>query len=185
MKEEKDISKVTDINPAEEIIIQRIFVIRDKKVMFDSDLARLYGIKTKRFNEQIKRNIKRFPQDFMFRISDYEYASANRSQIATGSQKHRDPKYLPYVFTEHGVAMLSSILNSEKAIQMNILIIRVFIKAKELVLSNKDLEIKVGELERKQNEQGSLLTSIHTVVKHLIEKPEMPKKRIGFEECLH
>lgn len=105
-----------------------------------------------------------------------------RSQIVTSSLRHGGSRYLPYVFTEHGVAMLSSVLRSEIAVQMNILIIRVFIKVKELVLSNKDLEIRIGEVERKQKDHGDLLKSVHMVVKHLLEPPVKPKGKIGFRE---
>lgn len=132
--------------------------------------------------QAIRRNLNRFPEDFMFKVDKEEFEEWNRSQIVTGSQKHRDPRFLPYAFTEHGVAMLSSVLNSEKAVQMNILIIRVFIKIKELILSNKDLEIRIGEVEKKQKEQGNLLASVHSVVKHLIEKPAHPRGKIGFNE---
>jgi hypothetical protein len=170
----------SQLNNAEELIKQRIFVIRGYKIMIDTDLAELYGVSTKRLNEQLKRNINRFPTDFMFKVTQREKDEvvANCDHL----QKLKFSPNLPNAFTEHGVAMLSSVLNSETAIQMNILIIRVFIKIKELILSNKDLEIRVGEVEKKQKEQGNLLTSVHSVVKHLIEKPDNPKGKIGFSE---
>lgn len=170
----------SQLNKAEEIIKQRIFVIRGCKTMIDTDLAELYGVSTKRLNEQLKRNINRFPTDFMFKVTQREKDEvvANCDHL----QKLKFSPNLPNAFTEHGVAMLSSVLNSETAIQMNILIIRVFIKIKELILSNKDLEIRVGEVEKKQKEQGNLLTSVHSVVKYLIEKPDNPKGKIGFSE---
>ncbi len=174
-------TKELKINP-EEIIKQRIFTIRGQRVMLDSDLAELYGVNTKALNQSVKRNPGRFPTDFMFQLTTEEIQDLNRSQIVTGSQRHRDPRYLPYVFTEHGVAMLSSVLNSEIAVQMNILIIRVFIKVKELILSNKDLEIRISEVEKKQKEQGALLNNVHSVVKHLLEKPDKPKGKIGFQQ---
>lgn len=115
----------------------------------------------------------------MFQLTDDEHINL-RSQTVTSSYGGR--RYLPYVFTEHGVAMLSSVLKSEIAVQMNILIVRVFIKVKELVLSNKDLEIRIGEVEKKQKDHEKLLLSVHSVVKHLIEKPDRPKGKIGFQE---
>jgi hypothetical protein len=170
-----------EVDKAEEIIKQRIFIIRGHKVMLDNDLAELYGVSTSRLNEQVKRNISRFPNDFSFRLTDNEFQSL-MSQIAISKIGRGGRRKLPYAFTEHGVAMLSSVLNSERAIQMNILIIRVFIKIKELILSNKDLEIRVVEVERKQKEQGNLLASVHLVVKHMIEEPIKPKDKIGFRE---
>ena len=149
--------------------------------MFDRDLAELYGISTKVLNQAVKRNLTRFPPDFMFQLTVDDIQNL-RSQIVTSSLRHGGSRYLPYVFTEHGVAMLSSVLRSEIAVQMNILIIRVFIKVKELVLSNKDLEIRIGEVERKQKDHGDLLKSVHMVVKHLLEPPVKPKGKIGFRE---
>jgi hypothetical protein len=112
--------------------------------MLDSDLAKLYEVSTKAFNQAVKRNRNRFPEDFMFRLASEEL---NRSQFVTGSQKHRDPRYPPYAFTEHGVAMLSSVLGSDRAIQMNILIIRAFLKLRELLATHKDLARKMEHLE--------------------------------------
>lgn len=149
--------------------------------MLDSDLAELYQTQTKSLNLSVKRNLSRFPMDFMFQLTREEYQNL-RLQFETSSLKHGGGRYLPYAFTEHGVAMLSSVLRSEIAVQMNILIIRVFIKVKELVLSNKDLEIRIGEVEKKQKEHGDLLKSVHAVVKHLLEPPAKPKGKIGFQE---
>ena len=130
-----------------EVIATRILEIRGKKVMLDRDLAALYGVKVKRLNEQVRRNNKRFPGDFMFQLS-WEEVEFSRSQNAT--LKHgKNIKYLPYVFTEQGVAMLSSVLNSERAIQVNILIMRAFIKLKEILLAHKDLAVKIESLEKK------------------------------------
>ena len=117
----------------EELIERRIYLIRGQKVMLDSDLAGLYQVQTKKLNQAVKRNLDRFPGDFMFRLTAEETTALNRSQSVTGSQKHRDPRLLPYAFTEHGVAMLSSVLNSRRAVQMNIFIIRVFMKLREVL----------------------------------------------------
>lgn len=163
----------------EEIIKSKIFIIRGQRVMVDSDLAEIYMVATKVFNQAVKRNISRFPQDFMFQVTEEEYENL-RSQFVTSSLKHGGTRYLPYVFTEHGIAMLSSVLNSEIAIQMNILIIRVFIEIKEMLMTNKDLAIRVGEIEKKQKEHGNLLSSVHLAVKHLIQEPIKPKGKMGF-----
>lgn len=165
-------------NKVETSIKQRIFVIREHKVMLDEDISSFYQMETKVLLQAIKRNLSRFTEDLMFQLTKEE-DEALRSQIVTSKKGRGGRRYLPYVFTDYGVAMLSSVLNSETAIQMNILIIRVFIKIKELILSNKDLEIRVGEVEKKQKEQGNLLASVHYVVKHLIEKPENPKEKVG------
>ena len=171
-----------------EIIAARIIELRDKKVMIDRDLAKLYGVKVKRLNEQVKRNIKRFPDDFMFQVTKEESdslrshlaASNSRSQIATLKQG-KNIKYLPYVFTEQGVAMLSSVLNSERAIQVNILIMRAFTKLREILLTHKDLAIKIETLERKYAEHDQTIKTIFGAIKQLLEPPPVkPKPRIGF-----
>lgn len=164
----------------DDYIVSKIYLIRKRKVMLDTDLAELYGVKTKIFNQAVKRNIKRFPDDFMFQISGEEYVELNRSQIVTGSQKHRNSKYLPYAFTEHGVTMLSSILNSEKAVEMSIFIVRTFIKIREYINNYNDLVNKISEMENVQKEQGNLISTVYSVVKHLIEKPSHSKNKIGF-----
>ena len=134
-----------------ELIERRIYVIRGQKVMLDADLAELYQVPTKRLNEQVKRNLNRFPDDFMFRLTGEEAQTLNRSQISTGSQKHRDPRLLPYAFTEHGVAMLSSVLNSDRAVQMS-LIVRAFVKLRELLATHKDMARKIEQLEATQKQ---------------------------------
>jgi hypothetical protein len=129
----------TELIPIE-AISQRIFIIRGVKVMLDADLAKLYGIRTMQLNQAVKRNFKRFPSDFTFRLSSEEAKELNlsqivigcengldRSQLATSHQKHRDPRFLPYAFTEHGVAMLSTVLRSERAAEMSVYIVRAFI----------------------------------------------------------
>jgi hypothetical protein len=177
----------------EEVIKQHIFIIRGKKVMLDIDLAKIYQVPTKRLNEQVKRNSKRFPVDFMFQLTQEEIENLELirtqnnqdqkwSQFATTSQRYRSVLYLPYAFTEHGVAMLSSVLKSEQAVQMNLFIIRTFIKMRESLEHYKDLAIKVGEIEVKQIQDHAMLKNVHSVVKHLIEKPAGPKKKFGFQK---
>jgi hypothetical protein len=129
-----------------EIIENRIFLIRGKKVMFDTDLARLYGVETKELNQTVRRNKGRFPEDFMFRLADHEMLSL-RSQIVTSNRGGR--RYNAYAFTEQGVAMLSSVLKSQQAIQVNIQIMRTFTKIREMVVSNKVLREKIEAMEQK------------------------------------
>ena len=161
-----------------EIIERKIYLIRSQKVMLDSDLAKLYGVPIKRLNEQVRRNLKRFPVDFMFQLTKEESDSL-RSQIASlkdGRGEHR--KYLPYAFTENGVAMLSSVLNSERAIDVNIQIMRTFTKLREMLLTHKDLQKKIEELERKYDTQFKV---VFDAIRQLMAPPEPKKRKIGFE----
>ena len=128
----------------QEVIENKIYLIRGHKVMLDIDLAKLYDVETKNLNLQVKRNIKRFPEDFMFQLTKEENL---RLQFATSSYGGR--RYLPYVFTEQGVAMLSSVLNSERAIEVNIAIMRAFVRLREILLTHKDLAAKIAALELK------------------------------------
>jgi len=154
------------------IIENKILMIRGQRVMLDADLAFLYGVPLKRLNEQVQRNIQRFPADFMFQLSIEEYSNL-KSQFATSSLGHGGKRKLPFVFTEHGVAMLSSVLRSEKAVEMNIFIIRAFIKMRELLATNKDLAYKVEKME------GHIIDII-SVLKRLTDEPVKPKGKIGF-----
>ena len=141
--------------------------------MLDSDLAELYGVPTQRMNEQVRRNIERFPSDFMFQLSTEETQSL-RSQFATSKRGGR--RYLPYVFTEQGVAMLSSVLNSDRAVQVNIAIMRVFVKLREMIASNKDLAKRLDELEKKYDAQFKV---VFDALRQLMTTPEPGKKKIG------
>ena len=174
MNKEKEIIA---IEPA--AIAQRIFIIRGQKVMLDEHLGELYQISTIRLNEQVRRNISRFPADFMFQLSELE-AKSLRSQFAISKKGRGGRRYLPYVFTEHGVAMLSSVLRSPRAVQMNIFIIRAFVKNRELIATNKDLAQKLDEIERKQSEFDGNLAEIYSIVKQLIDEPSPHKGSIGF-----
>lgn len=162
-----------------ERIEHQILLIRGHKVMLDSDLAGLYGVPTFRLNEQVKRNLKRFPSDFMFRLTPSE-AKSLRSQFAIlklGRGRHR--KYLPFVFTEQGVAMLSSVLNSERAVQVNIAIMRAFVKLRMLLVTHKDLARKLEELERRYDAQ---FKRVFDAIRQLMAPPpKPPHHRIGFQ----
>lgn len=164
----------------EEKIKNKIHVIRNHKVMLDFDLAEMYGVETKRLNEQLKRNLKRFPKDFMFTLSEKETQHL-RSQNATSSWGGN--RRQPNAFTEQGVAMLSSILNSETAIEVNISIIRVFTKKRSFTLTQKDILIQLVKLEKEVKGNSSDIENIFLVLKKLIEKDANPVKRnkIGFK----
>ncbi|MBU1076734.1 MAG: ORF6N domain-containing protein [Spirochaetes bacterium] len=166
-----------EIIPVENIA-RKIYFIRKKKVMLDSDLAELYGVQTKVLNQAIKRNLDRFPDDFMFRLTEEEYKNL-RSQIVTSRQgrgQHR--KYFPLVFTEQGVAMLSTVLNSKKAIHVNIQIMRTFVKLREILSSHKDLADKLKKLEQKYDDQ---FKTVFEAIYQLMTPPEKPKPKIGFD----
>jgi phage regulator Rha-like protein len=161
-----------------ELIEQTIFLIRGHRVMLDTDLAKLYGVLTKTLNQAVKRNRTRFPDDFMFQLTAEE-AAALRSQIVTlnvGRGQHR--KYRPYVFTEQGVAMLSSVLHSERAIQVNIAIIRAFVRLREMIGTNKVLARRLSELEKKYDGQFRI---VFEAIRELMEEPEPKPRRIGFK----
>ncbi|MCX5716419.1 MAG: ORF6N domain-containing protein [Candidatus Omnitrophica bacterium] len=162
-----------------EVIATRILEVRGKRVILDRDLAVLYDVKTKRLKEQVNRNKKRFPEDFMFQLT-WEEATVSRSQIATLKQGS-NVKYLPYAFTQEGIAMLSSVLNSERAIKVNIQIMRAFVKLKELLLTHKELAIKIDSLEKKYTDHDQKIKAIFEAIKKLLESPPAKERRIiGF-----
>lgn len=159
-----------------EIIENKIYFIRGRKVMLDHDLAKLYSLPIKRLNEQVKRNLERFPADFMFQLSKEE-AEVLRSQFATSKEGRGGRRYLPYVFTQEGVAMLSSVLHSRRAIAVNIQIMRVFVRLRELMISHKDLARKVEELEKKYDAQ---FRGVFEAIRRLMREDEQPKAPMGF-----
>lgn len=165
---------------AEQKILNRIYVVRGQKVMIDEDLAEMYNVETRRLNEQVKRNIKRFPKDFMFALNQKEFENL-KSQNATSSWGGR--RKLPNAFTEQGVAMLSSILNSDTAIEVNIRIIRVFTKMREFALTNKEILVQLARLEKEVKGNSKDIENIFTVLKELIEKNSkpLPRNKIGFK----
>ena len=166
-----------------EIIAERIFIVRGQKVILDADLATLYEVPTKRFNEAVKRNVAKFPADFMFALSATEWA-ALRSQIATlepGRGQHR--KYLPYVFTEHGAIMAATLLNSPRAVQVSVFVVRAFVQLREFLASNKDLARQLKALEKRiEKKLGSHDQAIAGIIDTLrqLMSPVTAKRRIGF-----
>lgn len=159
----------------QEVIEGKIYMIRGHKVMLDKDLAFLYGVKPIRLREQVKRNLKRFPDDFMFQLADKEI-DFMVSQNAIPSRKHLGG-YNPYVFTEQGVAMLATVLNSERAIQVNIEIMRTFVRLRRMLASNRELARKLDDLEKKYDAQFKV---VFDAIKQLMEPPKKARKRIGF-----
>ena len=188
-------------------IEQAIFFIRDQKVILDGDLARIYGVPTKRLNEQVKRNRKRFPDDFAFQLTGAEFANwksqfatssqqlldshtdyLNRSQIATGSQKHRDPRFLPYAFTEHGAIMAANVLNSRRAVQMSVFVVRAFVKMRSVLTDTRDLARKLAVLEKELKgrldiHEATIVTILQRVM-DILDPPPAPlppkRRRVGF-----
>lgn len=162
-----------------EVVESKIYFLRNQKVMSDSDLASLYQVPTKALNLAVKRNLNRFPADFMFRLTKRE-ADSLRFQSETSKPGRGGRRYLPYVFTEHGVAMLSSILGSERAVQMNIAIIRAFIKLREVLATHRELAQRLERLERKYEGHDNDLRALFSAIRKLVSTPAAPKRRIGF-----
>jgi len=169
---------------SEETISNKIYFIRNQKVMLDRDLAELYGIENKRLNEQVKRNISRFPEDFMFQLTEIEFDTL-RSQIATlkkGRGQHQ--KYLPFVFTEHGVLMLSSVLKSDKAIQVNIQIMRIFTKVRQLLLDTTEIKIDILQIQKKLENHDKNIELVFSYLDELTDRKEndSPRTKIGYKK---
>lgn len=170
----------------EKDIVKRIYTIRGKRVMLDKDLAELYGVETKVLNQAVKRNLTRFPEDFMFQLTEIEF-DILRSQFVTSNAGGR--RYLPFMFTEQGVSMLASVLNSEQAIQVNIQIVRAFVKMRELLSTSNAMEDKIEKIEKKLLKQGHSvkehtrqIAMIFSAIKQLLheDEEESKTKKIGF-----
>jgi len=158
--------------------MDKIYYIRGHKVMLDEDLAELYGVETKQLKRQVRRNTDRFPKDFMFGLSKKEFENL-RSQI--GTSKWGGTRYMPMAFTEQGVAMLSSVLNSERAIKVNIQIIRIFTRMREILLNYKDILLKLEQLEKQTYQNTKDIQIVFAYLKQLLTPPEQTnRKRIGF-----
>jgi hypothetical protein len=164
-----------------ERIAHRISLVRGRKVLLDADLAALYGVNTKRFNEQVRRNAARFPEDFMFRLTAKEWNSL-RSQFATlekGRGQHR--KYLPLAFTEHGAMMAATILNSPRATEISVYIVRAFVHLRDLVASNRAFARRLGRVEKKLGSHDQVIADLINAIRQLMAGPQPPKGRpIGF-----
>jgi len=158
----------------------RILILRHQRVILDSELAKLYGVTVKRLNQQVNRNQERFPADFMFRLSAKE-DEILRLQIATSSKKHGGRRYPPYAFTEHGAIMAATVLNSERAIEMSVFVVRAFVRMREMLVNNRLLAAKIDELDRRlETNDASIQDIIEAIKEHMV--PEGPSKRkIGFQ----
>lgn len=165
-----------DIIPIE-VIDKRIYLIRREKVMLDFHLAELYGVGTKVLLQAVKRNLDRFPSDFMFQVTEQKF-SILRSQIVTSRWGGR--RYLPYAFTEQGVAMLSSVLRSKQAVQVNIQIMRAFVRLGKFLLAHKELAAKLRELETKYEEHDEQIKAIFEAIRRFLEPNGKPRRQIGF-----
>lgn len=159
---------------------RRIYLIRGHKIMIDEDLAELYGVPTKALNQQVQRNRKRFPEDFMFQLSKEE-SDILKSQFAISRSTHGGRRSAPYAFTEHGVAMLSSVLNSDRAIEVNITIMRAFISLRQLLESNEELNRKFAAVIRKLATHDKYFQVVFNELKKLTEQPTPSRKQIGFK----
>lgn len=176
-----------------------IFTIRGHRVMLDADLARLYGVTTKVLNQAVKRNFSRFPQDFAFQLTredvvnwsqfatsslqgaDLKMDISNRSQIVTGSQKHRDPRFRPWAFTEHGALMAANILRSERAVHMSVFVIRAFVRLREQIAANTTILKRLAEIDKTLLQHDATLRDIYRKLLPLLQPPpDPPKRRIGF-----
>ncbi|MFA9192415.1 ORF6N domain-containing protein [Flavobacterium sp. FZUC8N2.13] len=166
---------------SEETISNTIYYIRNQKVMLDRDLAKLYGIETRVLKQAVKRNISRFPEDFMFELSKEEFQNLT-SQIVTSSWG--GTRKLPSAFTEHGVLMLSSVLNSEKAIQTNIQIMRIFTKVRQMLLDTTEMKLDIVQIQKKLENQGKNIELVFSYLDELTEKKEeeKPRTKIGYKK---
>ena len=168
-----------------ESVERAIIVLRGRRVILDSELAALYGVTVSVFNQAVKRNMERFPADFAFQLTRGEYESL-RSQIVilkAGRGAHR--KYLPYVFTEHGAVMAASVLNSPKAVEMSVEVVRAFVRLRQILAANRQLAARVDDLERKMNQSNAAhsknIGTLFDAVRSLMTAPEKPKRQIGFQ----
>lgn len=165
----------------EEIITNKIYKIRNQKIMLDRDLAKLYNVETKRLKEAVRRNLKRFPKDFMFEMTKNEF-EIWRTQIASSKSDKKGLRYHPFCFTEQGVTMLSCILNSDRAIFVNIKIIRVFTKIRESLTNNLNLKLEIEEIKKKLKNHSKNIELVFNYLDELIEKKEKPRTKIGYKK---
>jgi phage regulator Rha-like protein len=189
-------SEKSEVTPVERLH-NLIYEIRGMKVMLDVDLAQVYGVTTKALNQAVKRNVERFPADFAFLLTRQEVAtlrsqivtSTNRSQFVTGSQKHRDPRFPPYAFTEHGAIMAANVINSPRAVQMSVFVVRAFLKMRAALSDTRELARKLATLEKdlkdRLNVHDAAIVTILQRIMDIIDPPALPepqpKKGIGFQ----
>jgi len=178
-KEKQNSLATASVVPVERIE-RSIFLIRGEKVILDADLAELYGVETRRLNEQVRRNIERFPHDFMFQLSPEEFSNL-KSHFATSRSGWGGRRKLPFAFTEHGAIMAASVLNTSRAVEMSVFVVRAFVRLRSMLATHKALAAKVGELERILTTHDEQIIALIQAIKRLMTPPEPPKKRrIGF-----
>ena len=167
-----------------ETVTRAILVLRGHRVLLDAELAALYGVPTKALNQAVKRNAGRFPEDFRFRLTRAEVEALNRSQIVTGSQKHRDPRFPPSAFTEHGAIMAATILNSPRAVEMSIYVVRAFVQLRELLASNQELAKRLDQLEarieKKLATHDDAIAAMLSAIRELMHPSRAKRRGIGF-----
>jgi hypothetical protein len=172
-------AKQSAIAPAQDIS-RAILVLRGQRVLLDAELADLYGVATKALNQAIKRNAERFPEDLMFRLTRAETEKLNRSQFVTGSQKYRGLRFPPYAFTEHGAIMAATVLNSSRAVEMSLYVIRAFVKLRELLTSNQELARRFAQLEARLDKHDETIAAILSAIRQLMNPPPLKRRGIGF-----
>jgi len=172
--------KKSELTPLENSLYSRIHLIRNHKVMLSFDLASLYEVESKKLNQAVKRNMDRFPKDFMFQLTQKEWDFL-RSQSVTLDGRGKYPKYLPYAFTEHGVSMLSSVLNSKRAIAVNIQIMRIYVKMRQMIFEHGDLVKKIEKLEQSQLDNNQDIAAIFKLIKELLEPAINNRQPVGFK----
>ena len=172
---------IKSISITDELVMNKIYLIRDQKVMIDKDLAELYGVETRVLNQAVKRNAQRFPGDFMFRLKHKEWKSLRSQFVTLKTSRGAHSKFLPFVFTEQGVAMLSSVLRSETAIGVNIQIIRVFTRMRAMILTHKDILLKIEKIEKKLSGHDEEIQVIFNYLKRLLNPAQPARRKIGFK----
>lgn len=172
------------MNPSALVVTRKvgskILVLRNQKVILDSDLAELYGVSVKQLNQQVKRNRERFPSDFLFTLTSAEYTDL-KSQNATSSSKHGGRRYLPNAFTEHGAIMAATVLNSKRAIEMSVFVVRAFVRMREAILDNQRIAAKLDELENRLDAHDGSIEELVEAIRELIAPLPASNRRIGFE----
>jgi phage regulator Rha-like protein len=162
------------------VVESRILFLRHRRVILDLDIAQLYGVPVKRLNEQVKRNQERFPSDFMFQLNRKEH-DALRSQIATSKKSRGGRRYTPYAFTEHGAIMAATVLNSKRAVQMSVFVVRAFVRLREMLATNRRLAGKITELENRLDTHDYVIQDLIGAIKELMTPKQPPRRRIGFQ----
>lgn len=163
-----------------EVVANRIFVLRGQRVMFDSDLAELYAVETRALVQAVKRNAARFPPDFMFQLSPAEFAQWRSQIVISNPGAKMGLRRAPYAFTEHGALQLASVLKSVRAVEMSILVVRAFVRLRELLATNKELAAQFKKLERRLDMSDESIAELYAIVRQLMTPPDPPKRRIGF-----